>query len=156
MSKPCVIFEGAALLNTKADIGLTLRYALNRRTNLQAGWARRAQAVSDISQKQEQAEMDSKARDKQNLNWTLAGAEKALADTERTIATGELPAGIGNLLAQIPRAEIERRRRKQATLYLPLQTYKTRCVGFMGFPAIIENGRHFGRPSARVGEKPSL
>lgn len=69
--------------------------------------------------KQEQAELDSKARDKQNLNWTLAGAEKALADTERMIATGELPAGIGNILAQIPRAEIERRRARESSDAIP-------------------------------------
>jgi hypothetical protein len=83
------------------------------------GHTKAANAFDRYITKQEQAELDSKSRDKQNLNWTLAGAEKALADTERMIATGELPAGIGNILAQIPRAEIERRRARESSDAIP-------------------------------------
>lgn len=40
--------------------------------------------------------------------WTLEGAKKALADTDRMIASGELARGMGEILRKIPLKAIER------------------------------------------------
>ena len=45
---------------------------------------------------------------KKGGTWTLEGAKKALAETDRQIASGELGRGIGELLRRIPLKAIER------------------------------------------------
>lgn len=45
---------------------------------------------------------------KKGEGWTLEGARKALAETDRQIASGELARGMGELLRRIPLKAIER------------------------------------------------
>ena len=45
---------------------------------------------------------------KKGEGWTLEGAKKALAETDRQIASGELARGMGELLRRIPLKAIER------------------------------------------------